>query len=102
MKSKLSSFIIIAVGIVWLLGTLDIVPPVKWLWSIALLVAGVFLTFAEKGNRTFQVIGPFLILLSGLSVLRQLEVLPIKVELPIAVIGFGILSLRAHGSSKKR
>lgn len=101
MKKQLGSFLIIIVGLFWLLMVLDIVPPVQWLWSAALFAAGVYITLFERGNRAMAIVGPFLILLSGLSVLRQLDIIRLEVELPIAVIGFGVLNLIAGKGEQK-
>ena len=101
MKKQLGSFLIIIVGVFWLLMVLDIVPPVQWLWSAALFAAGIYITLFERTNRAMAIVGPFLILLSALSVLRQMGVIRLEVELPIAVIGFGVLSLMTTGGAKK-
>ena len=101
MKKQLGSFLIVIVGIFWLLMALNILPPFAWVWSGALFAAGVYITLFEKGNRAMAVVGPFLILLSVLSVLRQFGVIGLEVELPIAVIGFGVISLVTSRGQEK-
>ncbi len=102
MKKQLGSFLIIIVGVFWLLMAMDILPPIQWVWSGALFAAGIYITLFEKGNRAMAVVGPFLILLSVLSVLRQMDLMRLEIELPVAVIGFGVISLVRGGDKSEK
>ena len=95
-KTLLLPMLLIVVGAGWLLTTLDVVPGIDWVWTLGLAAVGL-LTFAVGGfDKVTVVIGPFFILASGLSVLRQTDRLQLDVEAPILVIISGILLLVAR------
>jgi hypothetical protein len=84
------------VGAGWLLTTLGIAPGIDWVWTLGLAVVG-FLAIAIGGfDKVTAVIGPFFILASCLSILRQTGRLRIDVEVPMLVIIAGILLLIAR------
>lgn len=88
--------LLITVGVGWLLTTLGIAPGIDWVWTLGLAILGV-LTVAVGGfDKVTVVIGPFFIIASCLSVLRQAGRLHIDVEVPILVIVIGVLFLIAH------
>jgi hypothetical protein len=86
---------LIAVGTGWLLTALGIVPAVDWLWTLGLAVVGVLAFLVGGMNKATVVVGPFFLLASGLSILRQIGNLRFDVEMPILVIAAGILLLVA-------
>jgi hypothetical protein len=86
-------FLIIAVGVGWLLTTLGIAPEINWIWTLGLAVVG-FLIFAASGVDKFSVVTGTLFLLAALfSVLRQTGKLQLDTEVPILVIASGVLLL---------
>ena len=97
MKTRLQSIVIslvtIALGTAWLLNTLDIIPGVNWIWTVGLGLAGVLLLAMGGVNRLTIVTGPFLLVASVFSVLRQTGRLHVDQEVPSLVIVLGVLML---------
>ena len=92
-KTLLLPILLITVGAGWLLTTLGVAPGIDWVWTLGLAVAGL-LAFALAGiDKVTVVIGPFLILASSLSILRQTDRLTLDVEIPILVMVAGVLML---------
>ncbi len=90
-KSLMLPILLIAVGVGWLLTTLNVVPGIDWVWTLGLAAVGL-LTFAVGGiDKVTVVLGPFFMLASCLSILRQTERMSVDVEVPILVIIAGIL-----------
>ena len=83
----------IIVGVAWLLNVLEIMPGVGWLWSIGLAVAGILTIIVGKTNKTTIITGPFLIVASISSILRQTDRLALNREIPILIIVLGVLML---------
>jgi hypothetical protein len=85
--------LLITVGAGWLLATLGVIPGIDWVWTLGLAAVGL-LAFALGGvDKVTLVIGPFYILASLLSVLRQTNRLSLDIEVPILVIIAGVLLL---------
>jgi len=98
-KSLMLPILLIAVGVGWLLTTLNVVPGIDWVWTLGLAAVGL-LTFAVGGfDKVTVVIGPFFMLASCLSILRQTERLHVDVEVPILVIIAGVLLWVARSPS---
>ena len=94
-KALVLPVLVITVGIGWLLSTLGIVPDIDWVWTLGLAIVG-FLSFIVAGfDKVTFVTGPFFIITSCLSVLRQTDRIAIDVEVPILVIVAGVLLLVA-------
>jgi hypothetical protein len=88
--------LLITLGVGWLLTTLNVMPQIDWVWTLLVGLVGV-LTFALGGiDKVTVVVGPFFILASILSVLRQTGQLTIEVEIPLLVIAAGVLMLVAR------
>jgi len=88
--------LIILVGVGWLLTAQGFGPGVNWVWTIGLGAVGI-LTFVVSGfDKASVVVGPFFLLASILSVLRQTDHLSLDVEVPVLVISIGILLLVAQ------
>ena len=86
-------FLIIAVGVGWLLTTLGLAPPINWIWTLGLAVVG-FTIFAVNGiDKASVVIGTLYLIASLFSVLRQTGRLQLETEVPILVIATGVLLL---------
>jgi hypothetical protein len=88
--------LIIIVGVGWLLTARSVVPGVNWVWTLGLGAIGI-LTFLLSGfDKVSVVVGPFLLLASLLSVLRQTGDLVLDIEVPVLVITVGVLLLVAQ------
>jgi hypothetical protein len=88
--------LIIVVGAGWLLTAQGFEPGVNWVWTLGLGVIGI-LTFVVSGfDKVSVVIGPLFLLASLLSVLRQTGHLSLDVEVPLLVMGVGVLLLIAQ------
>lgn len=88
------SIIIVTIGIGDLLTTLDIIPGVDWVWTLALAIVGVLVIVLSGGlDKVSIVIGPFLLVGSVLSILRQTGHLDPKIEASLIVILIGVLLL---------
>jgi hypothetical protein len=88
--------LIIAVGIAWLLNVYNVLPGVDWIWSGGLAMLGLLVLAIGGLNQLTVIVGPFLIVASALSVLRQTGRLSTNVEVPMLVIVFGVLLLCSH------
>lgn len=98
-KTLILPLLIIAIGSGWLLTTLGLVPGLNWIWVLGLAVIGL-LSFAVSGiDKSTVVIGPFFLIASSLSVLRQTGRLSFDVEVPVLVIVIGVLLLIARSKS---
>ncbi len=88
--------LLITLGAGWLLTTMGIAPGIDWVWTLSLAVVGV-LTIAIGGfDKVTVVLGPFFIVASCLSLLRQTDRLVVNTEVPILVIVAGVLLLVAR------
>jgi hypothetical protein len=95
-RTLLIPWLLITIGAGWLLSTLGIIPGIDWIWTLGLAAVGV-LAFAVFGvNKITVVVGPFFVLASGLSVLRQTGRLHFDIELPLLVMLGGALLLIAR------
>lgn len=92
-KKLVVPILTIFVGITWLLNVQEIIPGVDWVWAGGLAVAGI-LSIAIGGlNKVTVVTGPFLLVASVCSLLRQTGRLAIDLEIPVLVIVLGALML---------
>ena len=89
--------LIIAVGVGWLLTAQGYAPGVNWIWILGLGVVGILTFVLSKGfDKVSVVLGPFFLLASLLSVLRQMGNLRLEIEVPLLVISIGVLLLVAQ------
>jgi hypothetical protein len=96
MKTLVVPVLLITFGVGWLLTTLGVVPEIDWVWTLGIAVVGI-LTFALGGiDKVTVTIGPFFLLASFLSILRQTDRLRIDLEVPILIIAIGIFLLVAR------
>jgi len=86
------SILIITIGVGWLLTVQGVGPGINWVWTLGLAVIGL-LTFVLSGglDKASIVIGPFFLVSSMLSVLRQTGRLETDLEVPLLVIVVGVL-----------
>ena len=92
-KELIAPILVIALGITWLLNVLDIMPGVDWIWTVALAAVGLITLLLGGLNKLTVVVGPFLMISSVCSLLRQIGTMPIDREVPILTIILGILML---------
>ena len=95
-KTLLLPILLITVGSGWLLTTLGVTPDINWVWTLSLAVVGLIPFMVGGLDKVSVVIGPFFILASCLSMLRQTGRLRFDVEVPILVISAGVLLLVAR------
>jgi hypothetical protein len=89
--------LIIVVGVGWLLTARGFGPGINWVWTLGLGVIGILTFVASKGlDKVSVVIGPFFLLASLLSVLRQTNQLSLDIEVPVLVISIGTFLLMAQ------
>jgi hypothetical protein len=99
MKTLVVPILLITLGVGWLLTTLGVVPQIDWVWTLGVALVGI-LTFVTGGfDKVTVVVGPFFLVASLLSILRQTGRLSIDLEIPILVIAAGVLLLLARMNS---
>ncbi len=95
-KTLLLPILLITIGSGWLLSTLGVAPGINWVWTLGLAVTGLLCFVISGFDKVTVVLGPFFIVSSCLSVLRQTGRLSIDVEVPILVIIVGVLLIFAR------
>src|SRR5262245_57110836 len=95
-KTLLIPILLITLGAGWLLTTMGVAPGIDWAWTLGLAVAGLLTMVVGGCDKVTVVIGPFFIVASCLSILRQTGRMELDVEVPILVILMGILLLVAR------
>jgi len=90
-KKYLAPFLIVLIGLGWLLQQFDIISSFEFIWSVGLAAAGIYLIAVSGFNRDTFLPSVFLLTWSLLSFLRAAGFLRLSVELPLLVIIFGIL-----------
>jgi hypothetical protein len=88
--------LIIGLGVAWLLTTLNVLPGVDWIWTGGLGICGLLILAVSGLNKLSVVLGPFLLVGSVFSILRQTGKLAVNLELPVLFIIFGTLLLIAY------
>lgn len=91
--------LLIAIGTGWLLTSIGVMPGIDWVWILSLGVFGILAFLLSGFDKVSVVVGPFFILTSFLSILRQPGRLSMDVEVPILVIVVGVLLLIARSSA---
>jgi len=93
-KSGVTSAVaIIALGVAWLLNNVGVLPTVEWVWTLGLAVSGIMIVLMLGLDKVTAVIGPFLVIGSFFSILRQTSKISTNYEVPILVIIFGLFLL---------
>ena len=91
------AMLIITLGIGWLLTTQGVGPGINWVWTLGLGIVGVMVFVVSGGvDKLSIVIGPFFLIASILSILRQTSRIQLDVEMPVLVIAVGALLLLAQ------
>ncbi len=92
-KRLIPPVLIILVGVAWLLNAEKVIPGVDWVWTIGLAATGICTMLLGGYNRMTLVIGPFLLIASVTSVLRQTALLSVDTEIPVLTIVLGSMWL---------
>lgn len=93
------AIVIITVGIGWLLTSIGYAPDVNWVLTLGLAITGVLAFIVSGGlDKVSVVVGPFFLVGSILSILRQQGRLKLETEVPILVILIGVLLLFTQSS----
>jgi hypothetical protein len=95
-KTLVFPILLITVGVGWLLTTLGVAPGIDWVWTLGLAVVGLLAFLVGGFDKVTVVVGPFFILASFLSILRQTGRLHVDIEVPMLVIIAGVLLLVAR------
>lgn len=85
--------LVIMLGVTWLLNVLKVIPGVDWIWTVGLAAVGILALVVGGINTLTVVIGPFFMVASVCSILRQTGRLEIDREVPILTIVLGCLLL---------
>lgn len=97
--SLILGVLLVAVGGGWLLSSLGFIPSVDWAWSLGLAVIGVLAVILCGFDKVSFVVAGFFVLASLLSVLRQIGVVNVDVEVPVLVLAAGLLLIAARSSA---
>jgi len=92
-KKLIVPVLTVIVGVTWLLNVLEIMPGVDWMWTVGLASVGILTLVVGGVNKLTIVTGPFLMVASVCSLLRQTNRLVVDREIPILVIILGVLML---------
>lgn len=91
------ALLIITLGIGWLLTAQGVGPGINWVWTLGLGIAGILVFVVSGGvDKLSIVIGPFFLIASVLSILRQTGQIKVDIEMPVLVIAVGALLLLAQ------
>jgi len=94
MKKYLPPILVILFGLWWLLWELEVLPSFGLLLGTGLILSGTIFWWAHGINKGTFTLGGFLILLGILRILRYRHfITSFSLELPILVIGLGVLML---------
>ncbi len=91
MRRLLLPITIVFIGFGWLLSATGMIPQVNWLWPSLLAIGGIFVILADRINPYNLTLGLFFIYCSLMAVLRQAGVISVGVEIPLIIIGFGLI-----------
>jgi len=95
-KTLIVPILLITLGAGWLLTTIGVAPDIDWVWTLGLAIVGLLALAVGGFDKVTVVVGPFFIVASCLSILRQTGHLHVDVEVPILVIVAGVLLLIAR------
>lgn len=98
-KTLVIPVLLITIGAGSLVTALGYAPEIDWVWTLALAITGLLAFIVGGLDKVTVVAGPFFIITSMLSVLRQTERITINVEVPILIMVAGCLLLIARHPS---
>ncbi|MGQ0637165.1 MAG: hypothetical protein ACT4QC_21360 [Planctomycetaceae bacterium] len=91
------SILIITVGVGWLLTAKGVGPGINWVWTLGLGGIGIVVFVVSGGvDKASVVLGPFFLIASFFSLLRQTGRMVLETEVPSLVITIGVLLLLAQ------
>ena len=88
--------LLIALGIGWLMTVHQVIPGVNWVWVLGLALAGLLMFVLGGVNKFTVVVGPFLMIATVFSLLRQTGRISIDTEVPSMVIVAGLLWMASY------
>ncbi len=88
--------LMITVGTGWLLTTHQVLPGIDWVWVLGMAVVGILIMALGGIDKFTIVVGPFLLIATTFSLLRQTGRMTDKTEIPCLVIIAGFLVLLAR------
>lgn len=97
--SLILGILLVAVGGGWLLSSLGFIPTVDWAWSLGLAVVGLLAIVLSGFDKVSFVTASFFGLASVLSVLRQMGVVKMELEIPVLVLASGVLLIAARSKA---
>lgn len=95
-KSLILPVLLITVGTGWLLTTAEVLPGVDWVWVLGLAILGFLVLLIGGIDKVTVVVGPFLMISTIFSLLRQTGRLSADIEVPCLLIVAGLLAVFAH------
>ena len=95
-KCLIPALLLITVGTGWLLSTNEVIPGVDWIWVLGLAVTGFLVLFIGGIDKLTVVLGPFLMISTIFSLLRQTGRISADVEVPCLLIVGGVLALISY------
>ena len=99
MKNASLPIVLIVIGSVWLLKSLDWMPDVYWLWIIGLAGAGAAILALDGFTKSSVVAGPLLMLAGLLAYFHQFHGLGWRYMVPTMMLTAGVLMLVARSTS---
>ncbi|HVL77012.1 MAG TPA: hypothetical protein VM406_13440 [Noviherbaspirillum sp.] len=99
MRHSALPVVLIVLGAVWLLNSLDWLPDAHWLWILGLAGAGVGILLLDGITKSSVVAGPLLILAAVMSFARQYHDLGWRFIFPVMLIAAGLLMLVARSGA---
>ena len=98
MKNTTFPIVLIAVGSLLLLHSLDLIPSMRWLWIVGLIAAGALVLMTDGITKSSVVVGPLLMLAGVLQFFRMHSGLAYNLMIPLMLIALGGLLLVARSS----
>ena len=88
--------LLVTLGLGWLLTAHRVVPGVNWVSVLSIVVAGVMVFVLAGVDKFSVVVGPFLMISTVFSLLRQTDCISIDTEVPLMVIVAGLLWMASY------
>lgn len=82
---------LIGFGLLWLLNELELIPPVKILWTLALAGAGIGIFVSRGFHKESFPWGAFFLVCAVFSIFRQMGTLRVAIEVPLILVALGII-----------
>lgn len=92
-KTIVFPLLCVGIGVGWLLTAWGFIPGVNWVWTLGLGLLGVLLMAVVGVDKATVVAGPYLVIASIFSLLRQTDRIEPNIEIPCLVISGGLCML---------